>query len=225
MSILSRISSIVSGDDGEVTEDDHAYGGYDPEEKPMGGDLPEDFPSSASSDHGALNMPHGLDQEPFDQDNVIGMPGISSDVAEVVFMKPRNFEEMPDAIQALRDRKAIILNLTQLDDKESQRAVDFVSGGNFAIDGSQQQLGEAIFLFAPSCVKVTTAKPSELAPPQPAPSPGPSAETPQKQEEPPQFGAPDFPTYNNRNGHHSPPSSFLPEVNSTPFSGNLPPTV
>lgn len=222
MSFLSRISSIVSGDDGEVTEDDHAYGGYDPEGQLMEGDLSEEFSTSASAatDHGPLNMPHGLDQEPFDQDNVIGMPGISSEVAEVIFMKPRRFEEMSDAIQALRDRKAVILNLTQLDDKESQRAVDFVTGGNFAIDGSQQQLGEEIFLFAPSCVKVTQAKS-----PQPEQSPSPSAVEAAKPEDPPQLDTPDLPVWNSRNGHNSQPSSFLPEVNSAPFSGNLPPTV
>ena len=226
MSFLSRMRSIVSGDDGEATEDDHAYG-YDPDEKlmggglPAGGDFPEEFSGSAtSSGHGALDMAHGLDKEPFAQDNIIGMPGISSEVAEVIFMKPRSFNEMPQAIQALRERRAIILNLTQMDPEEAQRAVDFVSGGNFATDGSQERLGEGIFLFAPSCVKVTMAEPSE-----PVPSRSPSAVKQQKQQEPPQPSAPEPPVYNSHNNHNSQSSSFVPEVNFTPFSGDLPPTV
>ncbi|SAY39411.1 cell division protein SepF [Candidatus Synechococcus spongiarum] len=215
------IRSIFSGDDSETTEDDPAYG-YD--EKVMGGEIPagEDFPeefssSAARSGHDALDMVHGLDKEPFTQDNIIGMPGISSEVAEVVFMKPRSFNEMPQAIQALRGRRAIILNLTQMHPEEAQRAVDFVSGGNFATDGSQERLGEGIFLFAPSCVKVTMAEPSE-----PVPSPTPSAVKPQK---PPQPNAPESPAYNSHNSHNSQPSSFVPEVNGAPFSGGLPPTV
>ncbi len=226
MSFLSRMRSIVSGDDGEATEGDHDYG-YDPDEKlmggglPAGGDFPEEFSgSTASSGHGALDMAHGLDKEPFAQDNIIGMPGISSEVAEVIFMKPRSFNEMPQAIQALRERRAIILNLTQMDPEEAQRAVDFVSGGNFATDGSQERLGEGIFLFAPSCVKVTMAEPSE-----PAPSRSPSTVKQKKQQEPSHPNAPEPSVYNSHNSHNSQSSSFVPEVNFTPFSGDLPPTV
>ena len=50
-------------------------------------------------------------------------------------MEPRSFDEMPKAIQALRERKTIILNLTMMEPDQAQRAVDFVAGGTFAIDG------------------------------------------------------------------------------------------
>jgi len=40
---------------------------------------------------------------------------------------------------------------------QAQRAVDFVAGGTFAIDGYQERVGESIFLFAPSCVTVSTS--------------------------------------------------------------------
>jgi cell division inhibitor SepF len=43
--------------------------------------------------------------------------------------------------------------------------VDFVAGGTFAIDGHQERVGESIFLFAPSCVTVTTASSDESASP------------------------------------------------------------
>ncbi len=87
--------------------------------------------------------------------NVIGLPGLSSS-SEVVVMEPRSFEEMPQAIQALRERKTIVLNLTMMEPDQAQRAVDFVAGGTFAIDGHQERVGESIFLFTPSCVHVTT---------------------------------------------------------------------
>ena len=47
----------------------------------------------------------------------------------------------------------------------SQRAVDFVAGGTFAIDGHQERVGESIFLFAPSCVTVTNASQEEASAP------------------------------------------------------------
>ncbi|MBW4576878.1 MAG: cell division protein SepF [Aphanothece sp. CMT-3BRIN-NPC111] len=88
--------------------------------------------------------------------NVIGMPGASNSIAEVVVMEPRSFEEMPQAIQALRERKSVVLNLTIMDPDQAQRAVDFVAGGTYAIDGHQERIGESIFLFTPSCVQVST---------------------------------------------------------------------
>lgn len=88
--------------------------------------------------------------------NVIGMPGAVNGISEVVVIEPRSFEEMPQVIQALRERKSVVLNLTIMDPDQAQRAVDFVAGGTYAIDGHQERIGESIFLFTPSCVQVST---------------------------------------------------------------------
>jgi cell division inhibitor SepF len=88
--------------------------------------------------------------------NVIGMPGAMNGMSEVVVMEPRTFEEMPQAIRALRERKSVVLNLTIMDPDQAQRAVDFVAGGTYAIDGHQERIGESIFLFTPNCVQVST---------------------------------------------------------------------
>lgn len=88
--------------------------------------------------------------------NVIGMPGAVNGVSEVVVMEPRSFEEMPQAIRALRERKSVVLNLTIMDPDQAQRAVDFVAGGTYAIDGHQERIGDSIFLFTPNCVQVST---------------------------------------------------------------------
>ena len=92
------------------------------------------------------------------------MPGIANSSSEVSLMEPRSFDEMPQAIQALRERKTVILNLTMMDPDQAQRAVDFVAGGTYAIDGHQERVGESIFLFAPSCVNVTSSFPEEASP-------------------------------------------------------------
>ncbi|MEA5477646.1 cell division protein SepF [Pseudanabaena galeata UHCC 0370] len=88
--------------------------------------------------------------------NVIGMPGAANGLSQVMVMEPRTFEEMPQAIQALRERKSVVLNLTMMDPDQAQRAVDFVAGGTYALDGHQERIGDSIFLFAPSCVQVSS---------------------------------------------------------------------
>ena len=88
--------------------------------------------------------------------NVIGMPGLANGNSEVIVIEPHSFEEMPQVIQALRERKSVVLNLNVMNPEEAQRAVDFVAGGTYAMDGHQERVGESIFLFTPSCVKVSS---------------------------------------------------------------------
>ena len=88
--------------------------------------------------------------------NVIGMPGLANGNSEVVVIEPRSFEEMPQVILALRERKSVVLNLNIMNPEEAQRAVDFVAGGTYAMDGHQERVGESIFLFTPSSVKVSS---------------------------------------------------------------------
>ncbi|AII48724.1 cell division protein SepF [Synechococcus sp. KORDI-52] len=160
MSLISRLRAVVAGDDyldGEL--DDFAY---DDEQD-------EQDQRATQADGGALATIG--DSNPFElggdlpSSNVIGMPGISNSAAEVNVMEPRSFDEMPRAIQALRERKTVILNLTMMEPDQAQRAVDFVAGGTFAIDGHQERVGESIFLFAPSCVTVTNTGHDEASAP------------------------------------------------------------
>ena len=158
MSLISRLRAVVAGDDyldSDFDELDYETG--------------EDY---ESSDGASRDYSNGLapisDPNPFEakgvSSNVIGMPGISNATSEVNLMEPRTFDEMPKAIQALRERKTVILNLTMMEPDQAQRAVDFVAGGTFAIDGHQERVGESIFLFAPSCVSVTNSFQEEPSP-------------------------------------------------------------
>ena len=156
MSLFSRLRAVVSGDD-------YYDGDFDDELDYDGGDLHESAPVSSSSALAPLG--EFRSDDPFAGTNVIGMPGIATAAAEVTLMEPRSFDEMPRAIQALRERKTVILNLTMMDPDQAQRAVDFVAGGTFAIDGHQERVGESIFLFAPSCVTVTTTGGEETTSP------------------------------------------------------------
>ena len=150
MSLISRLKAVVAGD--EYLDDDFDELDYASEDELN--DI-NDFKQNQRNSNALANS------NPFDFMNnnrsskVVGMPGISNSSSEVSLMEPRCFDEMPQAIQALRERKTVILNLTMMDPDQAQRAVDFIAGGTYAIDGHQERVGESIFLFAPSCVNVT----------------------------------------------------------------------
>ena len=159
MSLISKLKAVVAGD--EYLDDDFDELDYASEDEL---DDINDFKQNQKNSNGLAKS------NPFDFMNnnrsskVVGMPGISNSSSEVSLMEPRSFDEMPQAIQALRERKTVILNLTMMEPDQAQRAVDFIAGGTYAIDGHQERVGESIFLFAPSCVNVTSSYQEEASP-------------------------------------------------------------
>ena len=47
------------------------------------------------------------------------------------------------------DRKTIVLNLHLLDKEQALRIVDFLCGATHALSGSQQKIGDSVFIFTP----------------------------------------------------------------------------
>ena len=158
MSLISRLKAVVAGDD--YLDDDFDDLDYVSE---------DEFNALNNQKQNQKNPNSPSSSNPFDFMNnksskVVGMPGIANSSSEVNLIEPRSFDEMPQAIQSLRERKTVILNLTMMDPDQAQRAVDFVAGGTYAIDGHQERIGESIFLFAPSCVNVTSSFQEDASP-------------------------------------------------------------
>ena len=158
MSLISRLKAVVAGED--YLDDDFDELDYATE---------DELNSLHLQKQNNKNLNALSNGNPFDFINnrnskVVGMPGISHTSSEVTLIEPRSFDEMPQAIQCLRERKTVILNLTMMDPDQAQRAVDFVAGGTYAIDGHQERIGESIFLFAPSCVNVRSYFQEEASP-------------------------------------------------------------
>ena len=83
--------------------------------------------------------------------------------SEVLVIEPRTFEESLEIVEHLRIRKSVLLNLHLLDNEQSQRVVDFLSGATHAIDGHQQRIGDGVFLFAPANVMISSESSSSKA--------------------------------------------------------------
>jgi len=66
----------------------------------------------------------------------------------IVLVEPRSYEESTEIVQHLKQRKSVILNLQQLDQDTSMRVLDFVSGATYAMDGTQERVGNGVFIFA-----------------------------------------------------------------------------
>jgi cell division inhibitor SepF len=80
----------------------------------------------------------------------------NSQLAQVVVIEPRAFEEALEIVEHLRAKKSVILNLHLLDTSQSQRVVDFLSGATHAIDGNQQRIGDGVFMFTANNVVISS---------------------------------------------------------------------
>jgi cell division inhibitor SepF len=122
------------------------------DDEPMLAHDPVEEPIAAAT--GRRSRPANPSSRP---DNIIGMPSAgSANNNEMVIVEPRSFDDALAVVEALRNRRAVIINLTGLDTEQAQRLIDFVSGATHAIDGNQERVGEGIFLFTPSNVVINS---------------------------------------------------------------------
>ena len=68
---------------------------------------------------------------------------------EVVLFRPVSFNDTTKAADALRNRKAVVLNLENVDKAMSRRVVDFLSGCVYAVDGSVKKVAQFAYIFCP----------------------------------------------------------------------------
>ncbi|MBP3673193.1 MAG: cell division protein SepF [Oscillospiraceae bacterium] len=68
---------------------------------------------------------------------------------EVVLFRPISFNDTSKAADDLRNRKAVVLNLENVDKAMARRVVDFLSGTVYAIDGSVKKIAQSAYLFCP----------------------------------------------------------------------------
>ena len=68
---------------------------------------------------------------------------------EVVLFHARVFDDAAKAADELRKRKAVILNMENVDKSVTCRVVDFLAGAAYALDGSVKKIAQCTYLFCP----------------------------------------------------------------------------
>ena len=68
---------------------------------------------------------------------------------EVVLFRPTSFNDTSKAADDLRSRKAVVLNLENVDKAMSRRVVDFLSGCVYALDGNVKKIAQSAYIFCP----------------------------------------------------------------------------
>ena len=74
---------------------------------------------------------------------------------EVCVIKPKQFDESTEIVDALLDNCTVILNLEGLDITLAQHIIDFTAGASYAIDGNIKKVSSYIFILTPEGVDIT----------------------------------------------------------------------
>lgn len=88
--------------------------------------------------------------------SVIPLHRTGKESYEIVVLEADFSDSITQAVHALRDSKAVILKLENLDKKQAQRLLDFVSGSAYAISSHPLKVGRAVFLFTPYSIQIQT---------------------------------------------------------------------
>ena len=72
----------------------------------------------------------------------------------VVLFRPTSFNDASQAADDLRDKKAVIVNMENVDKNVARRVVDFLSGCAYALDGKVKKIAQSTYLFCPNSMDV-----------------------------------------------------------------------
>ena len=73
---------------------------------------------------------------------------------EVVLFRPGSFNDTSKAADDLRNRKAVIVNMENVDKAMARRVVDFLSGCVYALDGDVKKIAQSAYLFCPHNMEI-----------------------------------------------------------------------
>ena len=73
-----------------------------------------------------------------------------ADNIDIVFLKPTKFEDCVVCANYIKEDKIVNMNLSQLDDNESRRVLDYIAGAIFITKAEIVNVGNKIFCSIPS---------------------------------------------------------------------------
>ena len=90
-------------------------------------------------------------------------PVDSLDAYRITTVHPRNYNEARVIGEHFRDGTPVIMNLTDMEDSDAKRLVDFAAGLVFGRHGSIERVTQKVFLLTPQNVEITAEDKSRLA--------------------------------------------------------------
>jgi cell division inhibitor SepF len=91
------------------------------------------------------------------------VPVPQADTYRITTLHPRTYNEARTIGEHFRSGTPVIINLTEMDDVDAKRLVDFAAGLIFGLRGSIERVTNKVFLLSPEHVQVTAEDKARIA--------------------------------------------------------------
>ena len=139
--------------------DDYAEDYAEPMSKPV----PEPVRASASDFESRVRERSASVATLAERRPVSVAPAARVDSARIVTLHPRTYNEARTLGEHFRDGTPVIMNLSEMDDVDAKRLVDFSAGLIFGLRGDIERVTAKVFLLSPPDVTVTPEDKARIA--------------------------------------------------------------
>jgi cell division inhibitor SepF len=92
-----------------------------------------------------------------------GPTGVVTELSKITTLHPRTYNEARTVGENFREGIPVIMNLSDMDDNDAKRLVDFAAGLVFATRGSIERVTNKVFLLSPPNVTVAAEDKQRIA--------------------------------------------------------------
>jgi cell division inhibitor SepF len=105
------------------------------------------------------------ERRPMEKSAPVVMPKIVSEREQyrITTLHPRTYNEARTIGEHFRNDVPVIMNLTEMEDSDAKRLVDFAAGLIFGLHGSIERVTQKVFLLSPANVDVTAEDKARIA--------------------------------------------------------------
>jgi cell division inhibitor SepF len=89
--------------------------------------------------------------------------GVVAELSRITTLHPRTYNEARTVGENFRDGTPVIMNLSEMDDSDAKRLVDFAAGLVFATRGTIERVTNKVFLLSPPNVSVAAEDKERIA--------------------------------------------------------------
>ncbi|OLT39876.1 cell division protein SepF [Serinicoccus sp. CNJ-927] len=140
-----------------LAESDERFDDYDtyeqesPEQRGSGATVRQLRDGDTAESHGEATVATLPSRTPVSQ--VVREPEVG-ELNRITTIHPRTYNEAKTIGEAFRGGVPVIMNLSDMDDADAKRLVDFAAGLAFGLHGSIERVTSKVFLLSPSFVEV-----------------------------------------------------------------------
>jgi cell division inhibitor SepF len=158
---------VEDDEDGRDRRDDDGYDdGYDDDDAPRGGAVrrwsADDAGGQARTTALHRDVPRTRGAVALDT-GLRAAPSPADEPYRITTLHPRTYNEARTLGEHFRDGTPVIMNLTEMDDVDAKRLVDFAAGLIFGLRGSIERVTNKVFLLSPEHVEVTAEDKARIA--------------------------------------------------------------